>query len=240
LTFAGTGPGSGDVPTQCGDGSDAIVLFEGIPEVECSECTCDATGCELPALACFPQASCGGTPELINPDPGECATAPFGGCLSLSLAGDIGGSECTTSGGEPLEPEPLFDVYVAFCEGGQCGAGCASSEADCVVADGVVTECPAGFGTRYVLETGGEPQCAACDCASSCDGVGYESGLTSCTAIAIDSMSCDNPGYVSIFVHAVGGPSCTATPTGAVEGTFDLDDPRTVCCRDPLQNVSPT
>jgi hypothetical protein len=240
VVLSDSGPGDSPVPTQCGNGSTPIVVFEGVPSVECTGCTCDAAGCDLPALECFDAASCGGAPVPVTPAAGECSTTPGNGCSSYSLAGEIGEGSCTASVSQPLEPMPAFDQYLAFCKVGGCAAGCAPEQAACVAADGVVAECPAPFAVRYILETGGIPRCEACSCTPSCEGVAYQAGLVSCEEVTIDSTACENPGYRTFFIHAIGAPSCAASPAAIHPGTLELDEPRTVCCKAPLEGVPPS
>ncbi|NUP10357.1 MAG: hypothetical protein HOW73_30270 [Polyangiaceae bacterium] len=241
-TLEARGPGDSALPTLCGDGSAPTVVFVGPPTVSCTACGCAADGCEPPGLLCYPEDSCGGTGVLTDPGPGGCSDLPGSGCRSYRLAGDVPPATCTPNGGEAMVSAPSFEEFLAFCADPGCAPGCATDTTECVVADGVAaSDCPAGFDQRYVFDDGGEAACEPCECTASCNGPAYEAGIVfTCESESIDGTSCTSPGYTTTFAHAKKTAGCSVTDHDqAYPGAFVVDGHHTVCCRNPIDGLTP-
>lgn len=231
--------GSQPAPDQCDDGSAPTLLFVGAPPVECASCSCTPEGCEPPALLCFHEGSCQGTPDATTL--GSCSSLPGGSCVSMALAGEVSEATCTTAGGEPLDPSPPWEELLAFCTSGGCGEGCADARAQCVVAEGLpAAECPRGFDVRYALAAEGVPTCQTCECSPFCQGPAYTAGALVCDAIEVDSIGCESPGYLLFQARREVSAACDALPATPFEGTFEVTSQQTACCREPIAGLNPS
>lgn len=232
----------GPFPDCASAGVARAVLFDGRPTVACHACDCEASGCEVQGIECFSGPSCGGGQRHLDPG-AACSDIGGGGCKSFqpTAAPSAPVCELQPDSGQPTVADPAFERYLLFCGVEECGAGCRTVEAECVVAENfTAAECPGGFPNRYEIDAEGAPSCEACACEPSCTGPWYGAGaagncgivglLDGCTTIALTN---------AYAVARITEPRCLSNHPALYTGSYEVTARRTVCCQAPINDLPP-
>lgn len=242
MNLDGYAPVDGPYP-DCANAEVArTVLFEGRPIVACAPCEYDASGCEVEGIECFGSSNCGGSQRHLDPGT-TCSDIGSGGCKSFQLTAEPTAPACALKegGGQPTVADPAFERYLLFCGIEECGAGCRTIDAACIVADNfTAAECPGGFPNRYEIDEQGAPSCDTCMSTPACSGPWYGAGAaTNCDIVDINEDCTTIVLGNAYSIARKTQPTCASNHSGLYTGTYEVTARRTVCCQSPIGDFPP-